>query len=812
MKSSLQRLVESAKSDDGKLKQIQNKLDELKTQVLPDLSPDVQKLLQKLIDIPQHIIAQQFILQSLAFNTMRSRFENIDEAYSKSFEWIFADHSATAAESIESPHKVSFVEWLRDGNGIFHIAGKLGSGKSTLMKFLCENKSTKKVLNDWAKSKKLVVATFFFWRAGEENQKSLGGLRRSILFDTLGQRPDLIPALFPQQWEKVLSIDWRLPEKIYLSKGEIKGAFERLVQSPQLYQNHRFCFFIDGLDEYEETRAEDYIDMVNQLIDMTKIAPSDLKLCVSSRESPVFNKAFSDDKRFRLQDLTKNDIESLARGRLEDFLISNNGEVTAQNNEVLVNEIVQRAEGIFLWATLVISSLREGLYADNDLPSLLERVEDMPQDIEPLFQHLLYSIKRPDRKAAYQALAVVRKLQEFDCPSMSLFRYTFLKDLKQNSNFAMEAEFKDVESGRIELSSRLQKASGRLYSQCKGLLEIRQDDRMWSNKFGGGSVVFVHRSIFDWVTGQAIQNDMEEYCKDFDIVEGICQSLLAELKFSGRAIQNDMEEYLMSDSNFRNLVDEVHCVLRLRILSLTDIPPFSFLDTFQEACLHIQGRSRHDLAKYLIGIHHLKYWSRKNFLVSVLHQAAEQGHVEYVLWATSQDPLLTSDEKIFGGLFSLLISHFDNDGNVEVLQLLVSCLKNGASLNPDVNHPSRQYIRDARHTIWVNTILSGIGQLQQQQPATRKIFGEILEFMLKAGAKSDYSFGMDSYDTLCILEFISSYNTVSTVCDETTTKFVETKTRTLGDFVDFWQLDNATELKALMDRNVASNGKRTQNT
>jgi hypothetical protein len=44
----------------------------------------------------------------------------------------------------------SFISWLSSGEGIFHISGKLGSGKSTLMKFLCEHKHTKVELQKWA--------------------------------------------------------------------------------------------------------------------------------------------------------------------------------------------------------------------------------------------------------------------------------------------------------------------------------------------------------------------------------------------------------------------------------------------------------------------------------------------------------------------------------------------------------------------------------------------------------------------------------------------------------------------------------------
>jgi hypothetical protein len=43
-----------------------------------------------------------------------------------------------------------FIEWLSSGDGIFHISGKLGSGKSTLMKYLFNHPRTKIELSRWA--------------------------------------------------------------------------------------------------------------------------------------------------------------------------------------------------------------------------------------------------------------------------------------------------------------------------------------------------------------------------------------------------------------------------------------------------------------------------------------------------------------------------------------------------------------------------------------------------------------------------------------------------------------------------------------
>ena len=40
--------------------------------------------------------------------------------------------------------------WLQSGDGVFRFSGKLGSGKSTLMKYICEHPSTKALLEAWA--------------------------------------------------------------------------------------------------------------------------------------------------------------------------------------------------------------------------------------------------------------------------------------------------------------------------------------------------------------------------------------------------------------------------------------------------------------------------------------------------------------------------------------------------------------------------------------------------------------------------------------------------------------------------------------
>jgi hypothetical protein len=53
-------------------------------------------------------------------------------------------------DEAKSYARESLLNWLSSGAGIFHVSGKLGSGKSTLMKYLCEHDNTKLLLEKWA--------------------------------------------------------------------------------------------------------------------------------------------------------------------------------------------------------------------------------------------------------------------------------------------------------------------------------------------------------------------------------------------------------------------------------------------------------------------------------------------------------------------------------------------------------------------------------------------------------------------------------------------------------------------------------------
>jgi hypothetical protein len=311
-------------------------------------------------------LVEDAILNKLRFQIMTERHDEVAEAHRKTFEWIFRESEQ------DCKLWTNFVRWLQTGTELYWINGKAASGKSTLMRYILDNPHTRECLKKWAKEDPLNIAGFFFWNSGTREQKSHKGLLRTLLFQTLEMQRELIPLVFPRRWKTLYTSIHRalelgkFPEtnfKDHWSLSELKDAFKLLAT--QTTVKTKICFFVDGLDEYDG----DVTEMV-ELFMVTANSPS-VKICLSSRPWLVFEDAFQGLPGLRLQDLTNNDITYF----VNDKLINNRrwAQLAVEDPERsihLVNEIVTKAGGVFLWVKLVVVSLHNGLGNHDDIEDL----------------------------------------------------------------------------------------------------------------------------------------------------------------------------------------------------------------------------------------------------------------------------------------------------------------------------------------------------------------------------------------------------------------------------------------------------------
>ncbi|KAF7920233.1 uncharacterized protein EAE97_011574 [Botrytis byssoidea] len=407
--------------------------------------------------------AQKFkivILESLRFSDMNHRQDMIASPYQNSFHWIFRD------STVHQKPWSNFATWLSECSGIYWIQGKPASGKSTLMRFIYEHLQTELLLRKWAGSSKIITSAFYFWLSGTERQRSQIGLLRALLHGLLREDENLILEIFHEEWVRMCDLEshdleFQIDE---WSLGRLQQAFKRLVgmSSPSL----KVCIFVDGLDEYEG----DHGDMAEYLFDLANEFPF-TKFCISSRPLPDFLSVFQDACTLKLEDLTRDDINDYVVAKLEQnqlmrMFISNDLGTTSW----LIEEIIHRAQGVFLWVILVVKSLIHGFRCGDGGIELRKRLESLPVDLENLFSHIIQGIEPEFRQDASKIFQIFRTCGN-NLDSITL--HNALQYTSHHPIISMEAA---TESESMEERlMKINKTRLRLASRCRGLIEIADE-------------------------------------------------------------------------------------------------------------------------------------------------------------------------------------------------------------------------------------------------------------------------------------------------------------------------------------------------
>ncbi|KAI2465934.1 hypothetical protein F4781DRAFT_424459 [Annulohypoxylon bovei var. microspora] len=427
---------------------------------------------------------------------------------------------------IESRNR--FVTWLKQGDGIFHVMGKPGSGKSTLMKYILRQFITQKYLRIWAGESELVVGKFFFWKPGSPIQKNLKGLVRGLLYCFLANSPELIPNAFPEQWQASM-----YRENIHIEHHECQKGFESLISPDIVIKKHKFVLFIDGLDEFEGNHA----DLIRKLFLWTNKTQS-VKICISSREWSIFQEKFQDCPKLRLHDLTHLDIQRMIQGRFREMklpsLLHSTKEPNSSNARILEEKIVEGSEGVFLWVVAVLRHIEDGLVNGDQMEDLIEVVRCFPTELEPLMYQLINSIPNANKKLAYTTLSFALFTHQFKWPTR-LIQFALLEEYIKDRDFAMKQPVNMYSSA--ENTQRLDNARKRIYGVCKGFFELRSHFSSTrpivisiTNLFGD-LVHFTHRSIVEFLKSQQFKETTQLELQNFEPFDAYIQTYLGALRY-----------------------------------------------------------------------------------------------------------------------------------------------------------------------------------------------------------------------------------------------------------------------------------------
>ena len=468
------------------------------------------------------------ILDNLVYTEIKRRESSITCAYSKTYDWALKE----TKESDSSEARLA--NWLKSDHNLFWITGLPGSGKSTFMRFIIGNPKTITFLKEWAKGSHLLIARHYFWAAGTTLQKSKEGFLRSILYGVLSQIPSLIP-------EIVDTTRWNLHrtgiEAFHpWDLRELEGAVQRLITRNT--DSLKLCFFIDGLDEAEC----DHYSLAKSIKQLS--SSPNVKICVGSRELNTFKSAFGKDetKVFRLHELTHQDIQTFVEANFQDLRENElMDDFLEEETSKLSWSVCDKAEGVFLWVSLVMESLRRGCENGDLVDQLQERVNQMPVELEKLIDHIFDSIE-PQYYGKFKKLVhLCRGSNSSPFLPLPLFAIAHISD-GEPTDFGIQA--RDIPATSQDFDQCYQKSRRQLWAISQGLLTDRiltdfSAERPPFNQLSDGASNFMcskieitHKSILEALKNQEICQALDPY-PEFDanqIRYYYAQILLAMIK------------------------------------------------------------------------------------------------------------------------------------------------------------------------------------------------------------------------------------------------------------------------------------------
>jgi hypothetical protein len=455
----------------------------------------------------------RLILESLSFPSMDQRGDDIPAAYMDTYDWALKEPPVN--EEGKSAW-ASLPAWLEeDSDQPYWITGKPGSGKSTLMKFISDHPNLRARLHKWAQPRELLFGTFYFWIGGDTMQKSHEGLLRSLLRQLLSQKTALISRACRRRWAllrvfhtEAIMPDWTWPELL--------EAFSTLRDGAE--QQFNIALFIDGLDEFDGPH-----ERLIKFIDDLRGLPG-VKLCVSSRPWNVFQDAFDSSPSLRMEGLTASDIQTYVKGQFDDTpAFRELCEALPDHAATLIDDIVAKAQGVFLWVHVVVRTLRQGLTEGSRISDLQDLVKRLPPEMDRLYHAMSKMVNPVFHQHRSHLLQIHRAMDEPWRENREM------SDIETYTNHAVIMWLADEEDAlgkhvvtfegprRIHLIIRTMQR--RLNSRTMGLLEVHED----------GHITYLHRTSRDWVQSQWTQI-CAEGDPGFDPVLSVLRASVASIK------------------------------------------------------------------------------------------------------------------------------------------------------------------------------------------------------------------------------------------------------------------------------------------
>jgi len=307
---------------------------------------------------PKQEKARENLLNSLIFEHIEDRYNNIKLAHSATCQWLLTNENYRSWKDKKQ---------VCHHHGLLWLKGKPGAGKSTIIKFaLTEAKRSR--MED-------IHISFFFNARGSLLEKDTRGMYRSLLFQLLTKLPqgrEVFDDFEILELPRAPSYSWTIIQ--------LKAVLNRAIQE---LGERWLWIYVDALDECDEDQIRDMVVFFDLLGQHTVTSDINMRVFFASRYYPRIITPKKVELRLEDEEEHSRDIERYIQGELRT-----GRDTQSTRIEWIRGEIKRRASGVFIWVVLVVQILNKA-YDHGRILGLEKRLQEIPDDLGQLFRGII---------------------------------------------------------------------------------------------------------------------------------------------------------------------------------------------------------------------------------------------------------------------------------------------------------------------------------------------------------------------------------------------------------------------------------------